>query len=116
MPQCQRTSGTCGNSLLPPLAYGPHAVLWEADGSVHDLGNLGGAVTNMALAMNNKGQILAAALVVVLIIMIVVPLLIRYTQNEAAWTTKTTHSTRKSIQSPPSSPRCHRSASPRSRR
>ena len=39
-------------------------VLWEADGSVHDLGNLGGTVNthllgvgNAALAINNGGQV-----------------------------------------------------------
>jgi probable HAF family extracellular repeat protein len=49
-------SGRCGNTVLPPLAFGPHAVLWEKDGSVHDLGNLGGTAVNIALAINNQGQ------------------------------------------------------------
>jgi len=38
-------SGSCGNTLLPPLANGPRAVLWE-NGAVIDLGNLGGACLN----------------------------------------------------------------------
>jgi probable HAF family extracellular repeat protein len=61
------TTGSCGNSLLPPLAVGPHAVLWE-NGSVTDLGNLGGScitpcispilgpLGTLALYINNKGQ------------------------------------------------------------
>jgi probable HAF family extracellular repeat protein len=61
------TTGSCGNSLLPPLAVGPHAVLWE-NGSVTDLGNLGGTcitpcisptlgpLGNVALYINDKGQ------------------------------------------------------------
>jgi probable HAF family extracellular repeat protein len=61
------TTGSCGNSLLPPLAVGPHAVLWE-NGSVTDMGNLGGTcitscvsptlgpLGNVALYMNNKGH------------------------------------------------------------
>lgn len=58
------TSGKCSNTILPGPAAGPHAVLWEKDGSVHDLGNLGGtvnpavlAVGNAALSINNRGQV-----------------------------------------------------------
>jgi probable HAF family extracellular repeat protein len=62
------TTGSCGNSVLPPLANGPHAVLWE-NGSVTDLGNLGetcitpcvsptlGPLGNVALYINNSGQV-----------------------------------------------------------
>ena len=57
-------SGSCGNTILPGFTAGPHAVVWESDGSVHDLGNLGGtvnpailAVGNGALAINNRGEI-----------------------------------------------------------
>jgi hypothetical protein len=40
--QAVGASGSCANTVLPPLALGPHAVLWERDGSVTNLGNLGG--------------------------------------------------------------------------
>ena len=57
-------SGLCSNTVLPGPSAGPHAVLWEKDGSVHDLGSLGGtshpdvlAVGNVALSINNRGQI-----------------------------------------------------------
>ncbi|MDR3699448.1 MAG: hypothetical protein P4L56_07415 [Candidatus Sulfopaludibacter sp.] len=57
-------SGRCANTILPGFTAGPHAVLWESDGSVHDLGNLGGtvntamlAVGNGALAINNQGEV-----------------------------------------------------------
>jgi probable HAF family extracellular repeat protein len=59
--QAVGASGTCANSALPPLAFGSHAVLWEADGSVTDLGNLGGAVANIGLAINNQGQVVGAS-------------------------------------------------------
>ena len=59
--QAVGASGRCGNTVLPPVAYGPHAVLWEKDGSVTDLGNLGGAVVNMALAINNQGQVVGTS-------------------------------------------------------
>ena len=61
------TTGLCGNSLLPPIAVGAHAVLWE-NGSVTDLGNLGGTcitpcisptlgpLGNVALYINDRGQ------------------------------------------------------------
>lgn len=57
-------SGTCANTVPPPFNAGPHAVLWEADGSVHDLKNLGGtgnpaltAIGNSAVGINNRGQV-----------------------------------------------------------
>jgi probable HAF family extracellular repeat protein len=66
--QAVGASGTCANTLLPPLAGGPHAVLWEEDGSVHDLGNLGGGtgnalavLGNVALAINNQAQVVGVS-------------------------------------------------------
>jgi probable HAF family extracellular repeat protein len=57
-------SGRCANTILPGFTAGPHAVLWESDGSVHDLGNLGGtvnpamlAVGNGAMTINNQGEV-----------------------------------------------------------
>jgi len=57
-------SGRCGNTVLPGFFAGPHAVFWDTDGSVHDLGNLGGSVNpsllgvgNAAAAINNQGQV-----------------------------------------------------------
>jgi len=62
--QAVGTSGTCANTVLPPFAVGPHAVLWEKDGSVTNLGNLGGTanpallgIGNVALAINNRSQV-----------------------------------------------------------
>jgi probable HAF family extracellular repeat protein len=62
--QAVGTSGTCANTTLPGPTAGPHAVLWEKDGSVHDLGNLGGtsnpavlAVGNVAVSVNDRGQV-----------------------------------------------------------
>jgi len=59
--QAVGSSGTCEKSALPPLAYGSHALLWERDGSVHDLGNLGAAVVNIGLAINNRGEVVGAS-------------------------------------------------------
>ena len=62
--QAVGTTGTCDNTVVPPFAIGPHAVIWNADGSVHDLGNLGGTANpnalgagNVAFAINNKSQV-----------------------------------------------------------
>jgi probable HAF family extracellular repeat protein len=57
-------SGSCANTIVPPFAAGLHAVLWDKDGTAHDLGNLGGtgnpdllAIGNVANAVNNRGQV-----------------------------------------------------------
>jgi probable HAF family extracellular repeat protein len=53
-------SGQCSNVTLPPFIppNAPHAVLWAADGLPHDLGNPpGGAGDNVAVGINNLGQI-----------------------------------------------------------
>jgi probable HAF family extracellular repeat protein len=61
--QAVGSSGACGTSLLPELTYGygSHAVLWGANGSVTDLGNLGAAVLNVGAAINNQGQVTGAS-------------------------------------------------------
>jgi probable HAF family extracellular repeat protein len=57
-------TGTCADTGLPGPSVAPHAVLWEKDGTVRDLGNLGGtvnprvlAVGNAAFLINNHGQV-----------------------------------------------------------
>ncbi len=66
--QAVGSSGSCANTLLPPLAVGPHAVLWE-NGVPTDLGNLGGTCStpctspvlgpygNTPLFISNQGQV-----------------------------------------------------------
>ncbi len=60
--QIAGASGTCA-ALNPNTGYylsEDHALLWEKDGSVHDLGNLGGSgglAGNHACALNNEGQV-----------------------------------------------------------
>lgn len=53
------TSGMCGSGLGIGGIF-LHAVLWN-NGSVTDLGNLGGVVNNVAYAINNGGQIAGAS-------------------------------------------------------
>lgn len=62
--QAVGSTGTCASTIVPPFAIGEHAVMWDRHGTVHDLGNLGGApnpnvlgVGNVAFAINNKGQV-----------------------------------------------------------
>jgi probable HAF family extracellular repeat protein len=55
--QAVGVTGTCANTVLPPIAFGPHAVIWERDGSVRDLGNLGSKAVNIAFSINNLGQV-----------------------------------------------------------
>ncbi len=55
-------SGLCSNVILPPFVPGspsaPHAVLWDVEGTPHELGNpLGGAGNNIAVGINNRGQV-----------------------------------------------------------
>lgn len=62
-------SGTCANSVLPGFYSTPHAVLWDKDGTVHSLPNLGGSAPdttilgpgNVADAINNHGIIAGLA-------------------------------------------------------
>ena len=57
-------SGLCSTTGLPPFAINnttaTHAVLWEGDGSVTDLGSLGGAA-NIANSVNNRGEVVGTA-------------------------------------------------------
>ena len=62
------TSGLCANTLVSGIIVGPHTVLWEEDGSVHELPNLGGTVNtalpgvgNRALGINNQGQVVGGS-------------------------------------------------------
>jgi probable HAF family extracellular repeat protein len=59
--QATGASGTCSNTAIPPLAFGPHAVIWDKHGTVLDLGNLGSAVINAGLGINNLGQVVGAS-------------------------------------------------------
>jgi probable HAF family extracellular repeat protein len=54
------SSGLCSNTALPPNPVGPHALLWEADGSATNLGSLGGSI-NIADSINNLGQVVGGA-------------------------------------------------------
>jgi probable HAF family extracellular repeat protein len=57
-------SGLCATTGLPPFAINnttaAHAVLWDKDGSITDLGSLGGAV-NGASSINNRGEVVGVA-------------------------------------------------------
>lgn len=62
------TSGLCSNTLIVPPIVGPHAVLWDSDGTPFDLGNLGGtvditlpAVGNRGLYINNRGAVVGGS-------------------------------------------------------
>jgi probable HAF family extracellular repeat protein len=59
--QAVGATGTCANLVLPPLAFGPHAVLWDTDNKAQDLGNLGSTALNIALAINNKTQVVGVS-------------------------------------------------------
>jgi probable HAF family extracellular repeat protein len=55
-------SGQCSDVLLPPFVppspSAPHAVLWDADGTPHELNPPGSARTdNVADSINNRGQV-----------------------------------------------------------
>ena len=66
--QAVGTSGLCSNVVLPPIAFGPHAVLWDTDGTPTDLGNLGGTGNpailgrgNIGLGINNHSEVVGTA-------------------------------------------------------
>lgn len=57
-------SGNCGDTSLPGFAVGPHAVLWDASGTPHNLPTFGGSpnlsllgVGNGAYVVNDRGQV-----------------------------------------------------------
>jgi len=54
-------SGVCSNTNPPPIAAGEHAILWEADGTAVDLGNLGSTAVNAALAINNRRDVVGSS-------------------------------------------------------
>jgi probable HAF family extracellular repeat protein len=61
------SSGSC-STLNPSAGYyiqSRHVLLWERDGSVHDLGNLGGTGTfgpgNFPVELNNQGQVVGVS-------------------------------------------------------
>ena len=56
--QAVGTSGLCSNVSLPPNEQpaGPHAVLWDADGTPINLGTLGGTF-NLATSINERGDV-----------------------------------------------------------
>jgi len=57
-------SGLCATTGLPPAAINntiaTHAVLWNKDGSITNLGNLGGAA-NIASSINDLGEVVGTA-------------------------------------------------------
>lgn len=62
--QAVGTTGTCADTIVPPFAVGPRAAMWDTDGTVRDLGNLGGTANtgvlgagNVAFAINNQSQV-----------------------------------------------------------
>jgi probable HAF family extracellular repeat protein len=63
--QAVGSSGLCSNTALPPFTNGPlaaHAVLWDRDGTPHDLGSLvNGATINIAGAINDRGEVAGGA-------------------------------------------------------
>jgi probable HAF family extracellular repeat protein len=54
-------SGNCSNTNPPPITAGPHAILWERDGTPVDLGNLGSSALNAGIAINNRGEVVGAS-------------------------------------------------------
>jgi probable HAF family extracellular repeat protein len=58
--QAVGTSGKCSNTSVGPPG-GPHAVLWESDGSPIDLGTLGRTMSNIATSINNRGEVVGTS-------------------------------------------------------
>jgi probable HAF family extracellular repeat protein len=53
-------SGKCADTPIVPVPDGPHAVLWH-NGSPTDLGNLGGKKSNVAAAVNDRGDVVGTS-------------------------------------------------------
>ena len=51
-------SGLCANTSLFPLAIGPHAVLWDANGRALPIPGLGGTRINTATSINDFDEVL----------------------------------------------------------
>lgn len=65
--QAVGTSGTCSNTTTNGAIVGPHAVLWDSDGTPIDLGSLGGTIDITQFAdgtagnyINNNGVVAGA--------------------------------------------------------
>src|SRR5215472_3829708 len=58
--QAVGASGKCSDTQPPAPAYGSHAVLWEADGTPVDVGNLGSSAMNAGIGINNLGEVVGA--------------------------------------------------------
>ncbi len=62
--QAVGSSGSCADTTtnsVTGLVAGPHAVLWDCDGSATDLGNLGGKLINTGAAINNRGEVVGGS-------------------------------------------------------
>jgi probable HAF family extracellular repeat protein len=59
--QVAGSSGLCSNTTVNGIMGGPHAVLWQQDGSPTDLGNLGGTL-NVAASVNDRGEVVGGML------------------------------------------------------
>ena len=59
--QAVGSTGLCSNTTTTGLVGGPHAVLWESDGSVTDLGSFGGTMVNVAAAINDRGEVVGGS-------------------------------------------------------
>jgi probable HAF family extracellular repeat protein len=53
--QAVGASGLCSNTVVTGVLAGPHAVLWDSDGTPFDLGSLGGTVDPSLFAVGNRG-------------------------------------------------------------
>jgi probable HAF family extracellular repeat protein len=54
------TSGLCSNTFYGGFGIGAHAVMWD-HGSPVALGSLGGAGSNLAAGINNRGEVIGAS-------------------------------------------------------
>jgi probable HAF family extracellular repeat protein len=55
-----QTVGGSGDCAIGP-AFSLHALLWQKDGTVTDLGNLGGSLYSGAVGVNGRGQVIGSS-------------------------------------------------------